>query len=268
LRFVIFVFGATQAIKIFACQGIPWIQLWAFCYFVPFCCYEILGICGTWLSESKNTAGLHDLDLPGSFPKLLYKFNQIDEYLGYAALLIHRGLLFWLFHSLIKHIGESNKIKPYLAALNILVYVGLVYLCAFHGTSLFFDSDYKLDKWKRGLLGVLLPFIALCLTTLLIKKWTVVLQVVFRLLPFEVTIFLFTQFWRWGEFVLTLALLSKRFRSELLLLSVDDHKEETEMMAVSCFYMFLSTFVLSLLWFAYRYDESGTFKPDWTNKFG
>jgi heme/copper-type cytochrome/quinol oxidase subunit 4 len=99
-------------------------------------------------------------------------------------------------------------------------------------------------------------------------KWTVVLQVVFRLVPFEVTIFLFILFWRCGWSVSALALVSKRFRLELLLLSVDDHKEETEMMAISCFYMFLSVFVLGLLWFAYRYDESGTFKPDWTNKFG
>jgi hypothetical protein len=267
LRFIIFVFSATQAIKIFACQGIVWIQVWAFCYFAPFCCYEIFGICGTWLSEFKDEAGLHDLGLPGS----VSKFNRIDEYLGHAALVAHRGLLFWLLHSFTKSIGESDEVKPYLAGLNIMVYIGLAFWCASQGISISqdFESDStKSDKWMRGILAVLLPFIALCLTALLIMKWSMVLQVVFWIGPFEVTLFLFGWFWRYGSFVASLPLLSKRFRSELLLLSTDDYTEETEMEAVGCFFMFLTTFVLGMFWFAFRYDESGTFKPDWTNKLG
>jgi hypothetical protein len=32
--------------------------------------------------------------------------------------------------------------------------------------------------------------------------------------------------------------------------------------------VFIVTILSSVLWYGLKYDSAGTFKPDWTNKFG
>jgi hypothetical protein len=127
VRLFVFILGTlSQSTKLFACQGIPWTQTWAYLYVTSFAVFTILECLATTTKET----GSDDLSMERKVPHL--KRSQIWDFSQFcfqAALWLHAAFMTWALAVAIPplvHIKDYSSMPRWLAILSVpaqLLYV-------------------------------------------------------------------------------------------------------------------------------------------------
>lgn len=270
-RFIVFVLAASQAVKLFSCKGIPWTQTWAYSYFLPYCFYEVLGITRKWIERGREGA-------PEATPRdgqLKKDLRTLTGRIGLLAVAAQGILIFILFLRSLKP-SEPGKL-PFLG-LFITFSVSLLFIA--------YPAILIITRWKdRSLLphqGEVIEY-----------KFPVfkLFLVFITALPLQLTSYLYMdKIPRWvaqllrsvaGPVILSVLLLlalifceiavngSGFARIEVFLVPTSqDARRMVKYGAVLNFLLFLFLSIFSVLGYAFEFNSSGTFKPDWANRFG
>lgn len=270
LRFIIFVWAFVQAVKIIGCTRIPWTQAWAFCYILPYCLYEIIGIWTTLASNERlNTTTTNN---NGSLRCLNRSLEKIDKYIGYIAGVAHMALVAWLFFKLLNPLGSKFWVMLLLSTANLLtLIIALDLLGVAWMTRILFGDDFFSGRKPPSILWL----ICMMLTILGIEYplmtepgMSLVWKASEIIGPVEVGLaILYFLYWL-IRLLPEMADQVDFFRTHFLILPIGPSQCGEERTALVVFLVFIVSLVLSTLGYAFVYDPAGSFKPDWTNSFG
>ncbi|KAF2430868.1 hypothetical protein EJ08DRAFT_649416 [Tothia fuscella] len=272
-----FLLGALPAwIKLLSFKGVPWTQAWGCMFLVQFVLIETLGMLQR-LDRSPPTTGL-----------LTFRTQQmlrfVDWLCGKIALVTHFMLSIWFLHSLSQISTFANWLWSRspdttnvgiaafstMAAFPGIVWVGLTLFIKgrnFAGNTLFMTHTTKSLIFLFALATNIAWPVGYSYTSALSRRarneqtaihgigWDVIVFVV--ALPIGLSVSIITErlaiFQWWKEHILFCQRGAPRSSIET---------------AAWTFTMFLSTVVLAVLWYAFRYEPQGTLKPSWAEVFG
>ncbi|KAJ8117650.1 hypothetical protein OPT61_g1186 [Boeremia exigua] len=290
VRWLVFCFGTLpQAVKITAFGGLYWTKAWGGLYLASFAimeCFIIAGNRGPYqmIEEDDDDApeeAIRNISKPKWMANALQRLEDnlalFESFCGIVALLLQLAYLGWVFWILLRpHMDFKDRLKDHDDAATVVVWIPIIYFAVFvylllAWVCLALPSGYG----SRGC-RIMLSLIAgvVCITA-----YPVALVVLFTSLEKSKAIETLTEvfitvlaylgslvaLWIGGE---TLAVGSLLRYKVLLIHREHRRKEEKKGWAIAAWSMFAATLSLSMCYYAFRYDPSGTYKPKWTNSIG
>jgi hypothetical protein len=281
VRWIVFIPTLLQAIKLFALRGVRVSQVWGAVLLSAFVVVEGLGYLGSlceriegsqrsclprWLT---SPSARMEEKMTNRIKRLKEPLEEVD-YACYKLAIVSHWLLpawvfwqvFWLPNS--DYPMSFNHVFGVLSASLILGSTCVIYFLL--------DVRFRWKGLYRGIVIIsycVLAFAGYLKTLLAIYSTT--LNAGYAI---SICVATFLTLLLLSIFVTPLIVIyeSRVLRKQVLFLEKDqypggvDNAEVMQMMFALT--VFVITMLSSVLWYGLKYDSAGTFKPDWTNKFG
>jgi hypothetical protein len=281
LRWLFFIFGAlTSSLKLMSFIGTPWTQTWGDVFTFSFLLFEILAIL-SWMG-GRQRRPCHDAADTAKLKPIEAWLDAFDKQLFQWASDCHGLLLLWVVGELWPNIdnkvsdefrgGTSHPLmKPFLKASVLMSKFGVgTGFCAWLFTPFLVGSS--LWQNESRLKAVFYTFLSLIPVSII--ELAVLSTAGFdKSLVVDIGYFLGVAMPAPALNVM-LAILCRRYRTvaeNLMLGSIDEQGNSAhpvDPVGLLVLVSFLYTVVLCTIWYAFRYDSSGTVNPSWTGVFG
>jgi hypothetical protein len=273
LRWLFFIFGTLpQAIKLLAFEGTPWTKAWGVMFLVSFIMVEALVVL-SWVGGRQGSP-LHDPENELQLKSIEERLDTIDKKFFFGAVTAHSLFLFWLVldlwpdtDNIIQHYLLSFSHASWTQTMAGKLYVSVGKLIVLSVLAFFMLSTFSVPEN----ISIVLTWFYWC-SAFIWEKNTPVSMILNRMLVIDYGYFI-GLFLAPIIFFLMLENICSRYPS------VGEHfagrKSNTDSVdpvargeGVFIFVSFLYTLVLSICWYAFRYNPAGTVNPGWTSVFG
>jgi hypothetical protein len=273
LRWLFFIFGTLpQAIKLLAFEGTPWTKAWSVMFLVSFIMVEALVVL-SWVGGRQGSP-LHDPENELQLKSIEERLDTIDKKFFFGAVTAHSLFLFWLVldlwpdtDNIIQHYLLSFSHASWTQTMAGKLYVSVGKLIVLSVLAFFMLSTFSVPEN----ISIVLTWFYWC-SAFIWEKNTPVSMILNRMLVIDYGYFI-GLFLAPIIFFLMLENICSRYPS------VGEHfagrKSNTDSVdpvargeGVFIFVSFLYTLVLSICWYAFRYNPAGTVNPGWTSVFG
>ena len=244
LRWLVFVLGVLpQVIKLWACSGLPWTEVWGCCYIVSF-----------FIVEGTNILAKIHAENPAEDHHLEKRMAMCDRVCGAVAVLLQLYLLAWIDLAVIP--ADPILIRRWQFRFIRLSAIFVAFLIhePFRRLVVAVQSDTTTVKAREHSLGVFV------ISMLLIFG---ILAATFEGYHFSYLYLMFSiisSFSAWFLYFIPVA------KTQVLL--YEPENKRTGHWNVLAFDFFCRILGLSVFWYAKHYDPTGTFKPGWTGYLG
>lgn len=238
LKYAWFVFLVLpKVIKLMACSGLPWTQVWGCFYLLSFIVVEVMDNLARFAVEELESAGDDPLE------KWLGRFEKVC---GGVAVLLQLAILGWIDLAVMP--PDSNMIRKWmfrLLRLSAHFVVFLIYapLMALQSEALKLSPNRRLGNLVMAMLAIFIILTA------------------FQRLHFSQLYFMFSiiiSSFAWLLYFFPVA------KTHVLLCEPGDKGHKN----VLAFDFFCRVLCFSLFWYVVHYNPNGTFKPEWAEVFG
>jgi hypothetical protein len=288
VRWLLFAFGTLpQTVKLMAFKGVPWTQAWAGLSLATFVILEVFIFFGKQGAAYDLIVSPEDDEHPRArwmrtaLQQLEYNLERFEDACGLLAVVAQVALLGWTFHALVRPLASFDKAvddrmsSQYLV--NLIVWMPAIFL-AYLGYICLAWSCLAPNRREASGLKKLVAFVsgALSVTGYPIAVYTAFVHLdkaeTLKTLASPIAVILgyatvVAVTWALGE----LFALNRFLRYKVLLVdrSPDlNQAAENKRWSIAAWSMFIGTTILTSLFYAIRYDSTGTYKPAWTDSLG
>lgn len=280
LRWLFFIFGTlTPAIKLLSFTGMPWTKAWGVMFLVSFLIVEILVVL-SWIGGRRGSPLHENLD-PAKLISIKARLNALDRILFLLASITHALLLLCIAGDLWPNV--DNELSEYSerrrGPLRRMIVHGGAATTKSSLVVLIFTvplfAYFAVSEYRKGSIGKAVYLTLYSLLLAMASGCYIIITVGFnKWLMIDIVCVL-------GSIILAFALytilgvLCSEYRTvaeNLMLTSIDEDQShppnETDRDGRLVLVSFLYTVVFCMLWYAFRYDPTGTVNPKWTGVFG
>ncbi|KAF2259834.1 hypothetical protein CC78DRAFT_585514 [Lojkania enalia] len=288
VRYIIFFFGTLpQVIKLMALGGLRWTKAWGGLYIANFVIMECFVLAGERSSYQVLEADDEDENAISGQPRwmrtglehLEANLEIFEMVCGFAAIAMQVCFLGWVFYVLLRPFIDFSGIlgdpDSKIYAVSLVVWIPATYLACLAYLVLtwacFVLPTYRTNRFFYFCAGVsgLLSLTAWPVGVFFLFTFVEKEKVLEFLTGTNIIVLAYIAtlglLWILGEVLA----LDKWIRYKLLLVKREENvTEEAKHWSIAAWSIFVGTVVLAVLYYAFRYDPRGTFKPRWTNSFG
>jgi hypothetical protein len=239
LRKILAACAFVQAMRLFACEGIPWTVACAYFYIVPFLVYETVCSLTTLMDSGPHLASV---DVEKTYSRrIAVLMDSIDRYLGVTAFVLHFAILSHLFWELVWY--DTWLLLTLTNAPLIFPWIFLKHFRILNVKLLYLPVGAHILVYVYCVWPEFLVLWDLRLVPLMIKLYFGIQPVILWPYIFHVAL---RQLAAWGLCSVENFLLKK---DEVL------------------FLFFVSVILVAVCGYAFLYDPLGTVKPQWAGPF-
>ncbi|KAJ5690985.1 hypothetical protein N7488_011720 [Penicillium malachiteum] len=278
LRLGVFAIAGSQAVKLLACDGIPWTEIWVYCYMIPVVVIEILTFIEPHLRSEVSEKKTDDRDIDSRIISVNESCQKMDQALGITAIYAQWLIFFVCSKVTLLFLADTSESQPDTLQLETAYSIRLSAICFFLWSYLMAIAcipNLIVQSVKR----VISSIIDLPTTGRVDDIFRTVLygtgaafvyyfvarfpQIDFQLMMqyFALTPVVYGLLWAPTLF---LAGQSAKFKAEVLFLfdPLPEDKDKNHL-AFHNLLFFVSLLGLSLTGYGLVFDSKGTYKPTW-----